>query len=130
MTRHNIPWLLASIGNIYDIAVGHTYDCDFIIQVQRLVKRLYDYFRIDYVHAEHGSMNVHCSIFHRTEFIANEVKLKTTGILNRMHNCTLLQKSRVVARLALYANDASHLPAKTQSTGKIDYAQITINIDL
>ena len=38
-----------------------------------------------------------CGVFHRTQFIVNEVKLKTTRVLNRLHNCTLLQKLRVAA---------------------------------
>ena len=38
-----------------------------------------------------------CGVFHRAQFIVNEVKLKTTCVLNRMHNCTLLQKLRVAA---------------------------------
>ena len=40
---------------------------------------------------------LNCSVFHRTQFIVNEVKLKTTRVLNRLHNCALLQKLRVAA---------------------------------
>ena len=41
--------------------------------------------------------NDNCGVFHRTQFIVNEVKLKTTRVLNRLHNCALLQKLRVAA---------------------------------
>ena len=36
-------------------------------------------------------------------------EVPTTCVLNTMHKCTLLQKSRVAARMALYANDASQV---------------------